>query len=781
MAGTDFSDGQFGHVTNVQPDASSRLTEEISRICAIQPAIGDVQVSGSTNPTPNASRTVSHEVNQIGMNGFVGGAARVAITTIDGAVHLPYGLYDAGKYELQHPVQMLETVAGSAAFATALKFALPEAGPVGKIAGIAMGAWFVGTSAPGFVAAYKTGLNANTWSEMNQSGQQWGDAAGTLGVNAGLGYVGFRIGAGVSGNILARESFDKFADVKQNFWDGTTDRVKGLLRMDTSVPTASSVGLKPNFVIDGDKVKLLDSLREAPAAKVVGPADLDAAMNATVMLKSKASVLGMDRYLARMSQNKASMLSDVDGAYEKRFGASQQSLDAISDFAKQHNLSIAEADLRSGKVLLTGRTGDFQNAFSIDLLNYASDEGVHIGHTQAVSLPKELAPHVRAVLGTDERAVATSSYRVQTMDSPGDGFVKQGGYLATEIARAQNFPLRTGGEGQSGAFISLSGGIDLADYNKFFPDHGLEQPRPLGIIEVDGAKNAPGTPHGGDTENVLDAVQMQSIAPKAQVDMVLGPNSDQGFADVFERSIFPKNGEAQKSVISTSWGLGESKQSPQALNTLSIAFRQAAIRGVQIFAGAGDNGARSNSTSFQPEFPASDPNVTGVGGLKMILGLDGKASSVTTWDEGENSSTGGGVSKIFKLPIWQQNSNVPNNLDTGLPGRGVPDISTNAAKATGFPVRVGGQNFVIGGTSAGAPLYAGLMLNINSELAALGLKPVTPLNPWLYSQAQSNIFHDVLTGGNHGYKAGKGWDPVSGLGWIDGQEMLNAMIKGASL
>ncbi len=744
MAGTEIGDGRDVHVNNVVPDASAKLNQE---------------------------------ANQIGMNGFTGGVARIALTTADGIYHAPEGIHHALSYQIAHPVEALETVASSAAFAAALKIALPEAGPVGKIAGLALGAYFVGTAAPGFIGAYKTGLNAKTWSEIDKSGQQWGDSAGTLGVNMGLGYVGFKIGSGITGNILARQSFDKFADVKQNFWDSTTDRARSLLRLDTTVPTASSVGLKPNFVSDGDKVKLIDSLQAAPAhARVVGPANLEAPMNATVMLKSNASVLMMDRYINRMANGKASMLTDEGGAYEKKFGSSQQSLDAVTDYAKQHNLTVAEADLRSGRVLLTGRTADFQNAFSVDLLKYASDDGVHIGHTQAVSLPKELAPHVRAVLGTDERAVASPSYRVQKMDAPADdGFVKQGGYLATDIAKAQSFPLKSGGEGQSGSFISLSGGIELADYNKFFADHGLEQPRPLRIVEVDGAKNAPGSPHGGDVENVLDAVQMQSIAPKAKIDMVLGPNSDQGFADVFERSIFPRNGEAQKSVISTSWGLGESKQSAQALNTLSIAFRQATIRGVQIFAGAGDNGARYLSTSFQPEFPASDPNITGVGGLKMVLGEDGKAKSVTTWDEGENSSTGGGVSKIFRTPWWQRDSNVPNNLDTGKPGRGVPDISTNAAKATGFPVRVGGENMVIGGTSAGAPLYAGLMLNINSELAAAGHNPITPLNPWMYANAKSGIFQDVTTGSNHGYEAAKGWDPTSGLGWVDGQAMLESM------
>jgi kumamolisin len=211
---------------------------------------------------------------------------------------------------------------------------------------------------------------------------------------------------------------------------------------------------------------------------------------------------------------------------------------------------------------------------------------------------------------------------------------------------------------------------------------------------------------------------------------------------------------------------------------LHVTFKQAAIRGVQVFSGSGDHGARAQINTYQPEYPASDPNVTGVGGLKMILNDQGQLTWVKAWDEGEQSSTGGGVSKIFKLPFWQNAFGVPKNLDNGRVGRGVPDISTNAASATGYPVRVGGQTYITGGTSAGAPLYAGLMLNINAELAALGIKPITPLNPWMYARANADIFHDVTTGGNHGYQAGKGWDAVTGLGWVDGTAMLEAMKAG---
>jgi kumamolisin len=759
---------------------------------------GDKPVSSNAAKTavPDASHKLSAETNQIGMTGVLGPAERLALTTAAGFKDIPKGLYHAALNIEKDPRQIIESVVGSAVIGSALKTILPEAGPVGKVASVLMATWFIGESLPGFGHAYETGLQAKTWDEMHKSEQQFGDAAAQLGVNAGAGYIGYKIGVGATGKLLASEPMDGFADLKQNFYNSSTDHVKSFFGRDTTIPTASSVGLAPNYVIEGDRATLVDSNRQAPSNDVIGPLNKDADINTTVMLKSKASVLRMDRYIARKSLGQARGLTDQDNEFEKRFGSTSESLAAVTEFAKQHNLTVAESDLRSGRVFLTGKASAFQNAFSIKLNQYATDAGVVTGHDGAVSLPKDLVPHVRAVFGTDESPVATSSHRGMykiddaqaepvssnpSNSSPGaavtpENFIKKGGYLATDIARVQNFPLRTGGEGQNGAFISLSGGIDLPDYNKFFPEHSLEQPRSLGIIEVDGAKNNPGTPAGADTENVLDATQLQSIAPKANINMILGPNSDQGLVDVVERGIFPRNGEGQNSALSSSWGLAENRQTPQAINTLGILFRQAVIRNMQIFAGAGDNGARANGTGYQPEYPASDPNVTGVGGLKMILTPDGKLSNVIAWDEGEHSSTGGGISKIFSLPYWQNRIGIFKNLDTGLTGRGSPDISTNGAKSTGYPVRVNGSNYVIGGTSAGAPLYTGLALNINAELAAANLPPVTPLNPWMYARANSPIFKDVDKGGNHGYEAGKGWDPVAGLGWVDGQEMLNAML-----
>ena len=721
--------------------------------------------------------------------GTGGSLTRIAEVTAEGLVNTPRGLYNAALYDIKHPLEIVKTVAGSAAMAATLKIVLPDSGPVGKFAGMAMGAWFVAGTAPAFLDAYGRGLRAQTWSQMHAAGQQWGDAAGRLAVNSALGSVGYKIGAGITGNILARQSFDNFADARQNFWDGAARRVNNWLGSDNAGSTTQRLSLRANFSANGDAPEIQEGMPSG--AQVTSVSDSGAETSATVLLNSKASVLRMDRYIARMAQGQAPALSDEGDAYAQQFGAKPESLDALKTFAGQHNLNIAESDLRSGRVLLTGKKADFQKAFPVQSQGPDSVGGPDWHKSGVIDVPRELSGDVQFVFGPEESQTATPAakpaYRFE-LDDTGkfvgkdpavsvstEPFVKPDGYLATDIARAQNFPLKTGGAGQNGAFISLGGGIDLADYNKFYAEHGLAQPNPLGIVLVDGAKNLPGNPLAGDIENALDAAQMQSIAPKAHVDMILGPNTDQGLIDVFERGVFQKNGEGARSVLSASWGLAENKQTPQAVNALSVIFRQAAIRGVQVVAGSGDSGARSHLPTMQPEYPAADPNVTGVGGLKMILNPDGTPKSAVAWDEGDASSSGGGVSKLFRRPWWQDEANIPNNPDTGLSGRGVPDISTNAAKSTGFPVRVGGKDLVIGGTSAGAPLYGGLLLNLNSELSSLGLKPVTPLNPWMYARGQSNIFHDITTGSNHGFEAGPGWDAVSGLGWVDGQAMLEAM------
>lgn len=749
---------------------------------------------------------LSSETNKIGMDGAFGSYQRFAVTTADGILHTPKGIYNAAVHNIQHPMEMVKTIAGSAAIAATLKVVLPEAGPVGKIAGGVMGAWFIASSLPEFSEAYRIGQQAKTWDEMHAAGARWGNAAGHLGVNSGLGMIGYKIGAGVSGRVLSGERFDSFADVKQNFWDTATYKTRNLFgrNAENSSPYALQTW-RANYEIHGNEAKLVGTespkILEAPPEAVRNPINLQTEMSTMVMLNSKASALRMERYIARMADGRAQVLNDTNGAFQERFGAKPESLDALKSFAEQNRLKVVEADLRSGRVVISGTAENVQNAFKVQLQTVDTGAGTALTYNGKITVPTDLAPHVRSVFGLEEGIAARPQARLalqanEGSNSPSVGelqmqkqpstigptepknFVKTGGYLATEIARAQNIPLKTGGEGQHGAFISVSGGIDLKDYNAFFPKHGLEQPKPLQIIEVGRGKNRPGNPQNGDVENALDGQIIQTMAPRAKISMIIGSNDNRGYVDAFERGIFPKNGEAQNTVLSSSWGLWERSQLKPLTTSLSILFKQATIRGVQVFAAAGDHGAGASYLRplYQTEYPAADPNVVGVGGLKTVIGPNNRFSYVAAWDEGPNSSTGGGISTIFGRPGWQKEANTFVNKDTGRTGRGVPDIATNAAPSTGFPVRYGnGQEGVSGGTSASAPLYAGMMLNINAELAAIGIKPIAPLNPWMYSRANSEIFNNVPNGSNYGYEAGKGWNPVTGLGWVDGTKMLEAM------
>jgi kumamolisin len=105
----------------------------------------------------------------------------------------------------------------------------------------------------------------------------------------------------------------------------------------------------------------------------------------------------------------------------------------------------------------------------------------------------------------------------------------------------------------------------------------------------------------------------------------------------------------------------------------------------------------------------------------------------------------------------------------------VPDVSANADPYTGYNVFVHGGQEVIGGTSAVAPLWAGLTALLNQQLGT----PLGFINPRLYALAGSQAFQDITQGNNNGFSAGPGWDPCTGLGRPDGARLL-AAISGQS-
>jgi kumamolisin len=207
--------------------------------------------------------------------------------------------------------------------------------------------------------------------------------------------------------------------------------------------------------------------------------------------------------------------------------------------------------------------------------------------------------------------------------------------------------------------------------------------------------------------------------------------------------------------------------------------------GVTVCVAAGDDGSRDQVDDglAHCDFPASSAYVLACGGTS--LKSSGTAiTSETVWNDGANGGAGGGgISDTIDLPTWQANAHVPPSVNPGgRIGRGVPDVAGNADPETGYQILADGQSGIVGGTSAVAPLWAGLIACINQKLGT----PVGFLNPLLYGQvAKANALHDITKGNNDitgkigGYSAGPGWDACTGLGSPNGTAIGSALAGAA--
>jgi kumamolisin len=231
------------------------------------------------------------------------------------------------------------------------------------------------------------------------------------------------------------------------------------------------------------------------------------------------------------------------------------------------------------------------------------------------------------------------------------------------------------------------------------------------------------------------------------------------------------------SIVSISWGSAESNWTAQSLSAFNSAFQDAATMGVTICVASGDDGSTDGVTDGQlhVDFPASSPYALGCGGTNLQV-VNGQPVE-TVWNEltKNEGAGGGGVSSVFPVPDYQSSLTLPKNSQ-GTTGRGVPDVAGDADPETGYQVRVDGQNLVIGGTSAVAPLWSGLLARINQA----GKKPVGFVHPMLYSGFPKG-FHDITSGGNGAsgqpYSAGKGYDVCTGLGTPDGTALSSALTS----
>jgi kumamolisin len=528
-------------------------------------------------------------------------------------------------------------------------------------------------------------------------------------------------------------------------------------------------------------VPLRGSERAAlPDARPTGELDATATITVTLTLRRRAEV--PVSLIVGPETLTVEQLGD-------RYGADPADIALATEVLGRYGLTVAESHTASRRLKVSGTIAELSAAFGTTLTLVASPHPdgsgpvTHRYRSGILSVPAELSGIVTAVLGLDDRPVARPQFRRL---SAARAMAPE--TALPEAAPAQvagpltapglyNFPAGTDGTGQTIAIIELGGGYTQSDLDTYFSGLGLATPS-VTAAGVDGGSNSPGQQADGEVE--LDIEVAGAVAPGATQVVYFAPNTDQGFTDAISEAV---HATPVPTVVSISWGGPEDSWSAQSRSAMDSAIADAAVLGVTVTVAAGDNGSSDNpnaASGVHCDFPASSPHALACGGTKLVGDVSTNTiASEVVWNELANGegAGGGGVSDIFALPSWQADAGVPASAAAGSAGggRGVPDVAGNADPVTGYLVVVDGQQQPIGGTSAVAPLWAGLI----ARLAQATSKKFGLLQPLIYAGVTPGIaapgFQDIVDGNNGAYKAGPGWDACTGLGSPDGQALLTRL------
>ena len=382
-------------------------------------------------------------------------------------------------------------------------------------------------------------------------------------------------------------------------------------------------------------------------------------------------------------------------------------------------------------------------------------------------LDPSLDGRVVAVFGFDQRPAATTRHRTLARKDQNVAFTPP------QVASAYNFPTNKGTH-QTIGLIELGGGYSNSDLTTYWQQLNLPAVS-VTAIGVDGATNSPtGDPDSADGEVTLDIQVAGAIAPAAKLAVYFAPNTDQGFYDGIAAAVHDKT--RKPSVISISWGMPEDRWTSQSINAFNALFHDAAMLGISVCVASGDSGSSDGDTdgADHVDFPASSPWALACGGTRLALSSDGKISSETVWNDGSDGGASGGgvVANTSQSRRIKRRPTSLSLLKSNPTGRGVPDVAGNADPASGYVVLIGGQQTVVGGTSAVAPLWAGLIALLNERIG----KPVGWLHPKLYTKlAPSKALRDITVGNNGDFYAHAGWDPCTGLGTPIGAAILKLL------
>jgi kumamolisin len=512
----------------------------------------------------------------------------------------------------------------------------------------------------------------------------------------------------------------------------------------------------------------------------LGKTDPLASLSTTVVVRRKLGhdeIPGPEEFINCPPRERLS-----EEEFAQRYGASTEDIEAVKSHYQSYGITVVEEHLARRHVYLEGTVSQFNSAFGIEIKNYEKLHGKNLikfhSHETPALIPDHLTEVVMGVMHLENQPHALPPAFFPPVTTTLS--------LSTTMA-IYNSPTNTALKQTIGiGRFSGWGNWTLADLTSTCESWGVPFIPATQSIVI--SPISPGT----DPEATLDVTMCALFGNGAN--LTIYDSTD--LRAIVSRAVHPNSNEAACNILSFSFSASELNFDP-ALDTV---FQDAAIQGVTIFASSGDWGITNALGTAVALWPAVNPYVTGVGGttLGANSGLVSSSNFVEyAWNEANAYYfvTGGGVSVNDAKPSFQNSVTIPATLTTvstgklnGAAGRGVPDISANASPEAGVLYYYTGTQIASAGTSASAPMMAGMFARIN---AALG-RNVGWINPTLYASGNTAFIRKLSAGGpvNNtmintptGLNAGvtfagyptstTGWNACVGLGMVNGGNFLS--------
>lgn len=476
--------------------------------------------------------------------------------------------------------------------------------------------------------------------------------------------------------------------------------------------------------------------------------------------------------------------------------------DAIVSWLKEQGFEITHTNAERTNVYARGTVDQIEKAFQVKMAK-VTVEGITYNAAQtAPSLPNNISAHVLGISGLqpflrahkhgflsrvpkdafltfkgvnatrlppDEAKLPPKEAKLAPDDTPATPDVaNKPPYLVKEILGAYHAKgVKETGRGQTIAILidTLPRDSDLIAFWK-------RNKLPVTLKNVEKVNVAGGKLPKPQGEETLDVEWSSGVAPGATVRVYASGSLN--FVDLdkaLERILEDLPAQPGLHQLSISLGLGEKFMSSTEVKTEQEIFLRLAARGVNVFVSSGDAGSNpdesghSSSGPLQVEYQSSDPFVIGVGGTTLQLDSGGSRAREEGWPGG-----GGGESNFFDRPTWQAGPGVGEGKK-----RLVPDVSLTADPNAGAFYFFQGDVDNTGGTSWSAPVWAGFCALINEARANASKPPLAFLPPLIYPLIGTKCFQDITAGSNGAYKAGPGYDMVTGIGVPDVKELIDKL------